>query len=113
MALDPRFNMSNFYSTTEDGQSLDLLGAKFNNLAMLIPSSRTIVVNSSAEANLPFLADKYMGTSSLFWAIAMFNGIIDPINDVYIGRRLLIPARSAIISLLEAGSRSNVTSVEI
>mgnify|MGYP000376038179 CR=1 FL=1 len=108
-----RFDLSNFCSLTEDGQDLDLFSAKFRNLALTSTTSRVITVDASTEANLPYLAEKYLGTSRLWWAILMYNGLLDPIEDITIGTRLAIPSRSSIITVLESGNRSNISIVEI
>jgi hypothetical protein len=113
LTYDPRFNIENFLATTEDGSSLDLHSAKFRDLPMLVSSSRRVVIDSSTEANLPLLAHTYLGAKELWWAILMYNGMLDPITDVYIGRTVLIPSRTQMISLLEAGNRSNLSTIEL
>lgn len=113
MLNDSRFTLTNFCSLTEDGAAIDLHSAKFRDIAMMVPSAHRIVIDSSTEANLPFLANKYLGSPALVWAIMMYNGIVDPINDVYIGRTILIPSRPGIVELLEAGNRSNLSTVEL
>lgn len=108
-----RFDLSNFCSLTDDGQDLDIFGAKFRNLALLSTTSRVITVDSTTEANLPYIAEKYLGTSRLWWTILMYNGLLDPIEDISIGSKLAIPSRSSIITILESGNRSNLNTIEI
>lgn len=108
-----RFDLSNFCSLTEDAQDLDLFNAKFKDLALLASTSRLITIDASTEANLPFIAEKYLGSASLWWAILMYNGLLDPIEDISIGRRLSIPSRSSLITILESGNRSNIGILEI
>lgn len=108
-----RFDLSNFCSLTEDGQDLDLFSAKFRNLALTSATNRVVTVDASTEANLPYLAEKYLGTSRLWWAILMYNGLLDPIEDITIGTKLAIPSRSSLITILESGNRSNISIVEI
>lgn len=108
-----RFDLSNFCSLTEDSQDLDLFTAKFKDLALVATTSRFITIDASTEANLPFIAEKYLGSSSLWWTLLMYNGLLDPIEDISIGRRLSIPSRSSLITLLESGNRSNIGLIEI
>lgn len=108
-----RFDLSNFCSVTEDGQDLDMFSAKFRSLSLITSTSRVITVDASTEANLPYLAEKYLGTSRLWWTILMYNGLLDPIEDITIGTRLAIPSRSSLITMLESGNRSNINIVEI
>lgn len=108
-----RFDLSNFCSLTEDGQDLDVFSAKFRDLALLSATSRVITIDASTEANLPYIAEKYLGTSRLWWAILMYNGLLDPIADISIGTRLAIPSRSSLVTVLESSNRSNISTVEI
>jgi len=108
-----RFDLSGFCSLTEDGQDLDIFSAKFKNLALVSATSRVITVDATTEANLPYLAEKYLGSSRLWWTILMYNGLLDPIEDITVGTKLAIPSRSSIINILESGNRSNISLVEI
>lgn len=108
-----RFDLSNFCSLTDDVQDLDMFSAKFRNLSLLASTSRVITVDSTTEANLPYIAEKYLGTSMLWWTILMYNGLLDPIEDISIGTKLAIPSRSSIITILESGNRSNLNTIEI
>jgi hypothetical protein len=72
-----------------------------------------ITVDSTTEANLPYIAEKYLGTSRLWWTILMHNGLLDPIEDITIGTKLAIPSRSSLITILESGNRSNINTIEI
>lgn len=108
-----RFDLSGFCSLTEDGQDLDMFSAKFKNLALVSATSRVITVDATTEANLPYLAEKYLGSSRLWWTILMYNGLLDPIEDITVGTKLAIPSRSSIINILESGNRSNISLVEI
>lgn len=108
-----RFDISNFCSVTEDGQDLDMFSAKFKDLSLTSATSRVITIDSATEANLPFIAEKYLGSSRLWWTILMYNGLLDPIEDIALGVRLAIPSRSSLITILESGNRSNISIVEI
>jgi hypothetical protein len=108
-----RFDLTNFCSLTEDGLDLDLFSAKFNSLSLVATSARVITINSTTEANLPYIADKYLGSSRLWWTLLMYNGLLDPIEDIVIGLKLAIPSRSSLITILESGNRSNISVIEI
>ena len=80
---------------------LDWLRAKYINIKFLVPAKGIFVVTEAFEANLPGIAFEIFGDIELWWALALYNGIVDPIDDVSVGTRLLIPDREYLISLLE------------
>lgn len=49
---------------------------------------------------LPNLAVKLYGTSSLWWVIARFNGIIYPLSEIKVGQVLYIPDLSELSKVI-------------
>ena len=77
--------VSNFYDS-----KLDFLNQTF-----------TCSVYSLETSNyLPNIAVKFYGTSSLWWVIARFNGIIFPLKEIQVGTKLFIPELSEISRFL-------------
>lgn len=98
-----RFDLENFISVSSDGGALNIFSAKFRDIRFKVASQATVVVDARYEANLKTLSyDQYEGDSGLWWAILMYNGLQDPINDVIPGTVLRIPKRSEVIALLES-----------
>ena len=103
-----RFSISGLMTISEDGYP-DVWGARFSNLRYSVASVNTITVSSGFEANLPALAEKYLGDQNMWWILLQYNGLIDPIHDIRIGQVLQIPDRTALISYLERQSPTTVT----
>ena len=67
-----------------------------------IPTEKSITLTAADESNLPGLAFKYLGDTSLWWVLLEYNGLYDPISDVIAGNTLKIPSRRDLISYLES-----------
>jgi hypothetical protein len=87
---------------TEDGLDLNFHDSKFKNARFSMDATRVITVDASTEANLPGIAHTYLGDQSLWWLILEFNGLLDPLQDIAPGTRLLLPERRSVIAFLEA-----------
>lgn len=105
-----RFDSARYMTLTPDRKDLNIYDAKFRDLRFAMVATRSIEVDASTEANLPGLAETYLGDQSLWWVILEFNGLLDPIQDIRAGVQLLIPERRAVIAFLEA--RENADGIE-
>lgn len=94
------FNIANFQGLTPDLRHFNVFDAAYNGMKFAVRTSQRIVLDSSMAFNLPGLAYKYLGTESLWWALLMYNGLSDPLNDVKAGTTLNIPDRISLIAYL-------------
>lgn len=94
---------------TSDGGDLDVFSAKSKNLRFNVPIERTIRLGLGDENNLPGLAFKYLGDTSLWWVLLEFNGLDDAMQDVQPGLFLNIPSRRDLITYLEVSETSSST----
>ena len=97
-----RFDASNYFPVTSDGLSLNVFDSKTKDIRFALSPSRIVTVDASTEANLPKLANDFLGDQSLWWLLLEYNGLLDPIQDIFPGQRLLIPERRQVIAFLEA-----------
>ena len=97
-----RFSISSLMTTTNGYP--DIWSAKFANMRYNVASYVSVTIQSGFEANLPALADQYLGDQDLWWVILQYNGLMDPINDIRVGQVLNMPDRTALISYLERQS---------
>ncbi len=95
-----RFNLSNFAAVTQDGAAIDIFASTFKNLKQRIPTTRKVVVTSPMEANLPAIANSYLGDQSLWWVILFYNNTLHPFDDVRPGTVLNIPDRRDLLAAL-------------
>lgn len=88
---------TNWY--TVDNETLNIWDSVINNLRQL-PYSDLVAVDAQWQHNLPGLAQQYLGSMYLWWAVLMYNGLYDPIDDIVPGVVLKIPDKSSLSSLL-------------
>jgi hypothetical protein len=100
-----QFSIENFMPVLEDNH-LDIFNAKFRNIRNL-PEQHRITINAGYAHNLPTIAYEYLQDVNLWWAILMFNGLRDPLEDIKPGMTIRIPNKAALISMLEAKSTSS------
>lgn len=62
---------------------------------------------------LPNISVKYYGTSSLWWVIARFNGIIFPLSEIKVGTILYIPDLSSITKYLNQAQTKTSSNSDI
>lgn len=70
---------------------IDIFDAAFKDMHLHVAASSTVVIDSTWEANLPGLAAEKLGDRFLWWALLMYNGIVDPVKEVFPGVVLRIP----------------------
>ena len=102
MASTTRFSIENFIPITQDGQSLDIFKAKFREIRSTVREQQRVVIDAAYAGNLPGLAHKYLDNTSLWWAILLYNGLQDPLDDVKVGMTIKIPSRSDLIAVMES-----------
>lgn len=96
-----RFAASKFYPTLYSGGAFDIWDSKARDLRYNVPAASTVVIDAASEANLPYLAHVHLGDQDLWWVILYYNGLTDPISDVYPSAILRIPDRASLITYLE------------
>jgi hypothetical protein len=83
---DPR--RANYIALTADGKKLDYLNADYTDVKFALPVKEIFIVTDAFEANLPGIAFDRLGDTGWWWLLGLYNGIIDPIDDVVTGLRL-------------------------
>lgn len=64
------------------------------------PSDKPYVVEKFYEGRLDLIASVFYNEPRLWWLIAQFNNILDPLTEVTAGRVLLIPTKERIDVML-------------
>ncbi len=80
---------------------LDYLNAKYLPIVQQIGIYTEYQVTSSMEARLDLISNLFYQTPTLWWFIGMYNGITNPIFEVTTGRKLKIPDRNSLDSVLQ------------
>jgi hypothetical protein len=69
-------------------------------MSFALPAEQTFVVTSANVANSPGLAYQIYGDKNYWWIICIYNGILDPIQDLQPGTVLQIPSITNVNSFL-------------
>lgn len=95
-----------------EGEGYNVFKSTYRNLRYRIKNSQPYRVSVDDMSNLPGIAFKAYGTTDLWRVILEFNGLSDPLNDVFPGQILNIPQKSDILVILSEPI-SNTTQVTI
>ena len=101
-----QFTLEKFLPRMSDGKGGDIFNANFRHIRNVQEQQR-VVIDAAYAHNLPGLAHEYLQDTGLWWALLMYNGLQDPINDVVPGITIRIPNRNQLLLLLEAQSESS------
>ncbi len=82
------------------GREYSIFKSAFKNIRFALAYSSTYTITESDLANLVGIADKMYGDVSLWRVLLAFNGLQDPIQDIYPGLVLKIPSKSDIIAYI-------------
>lgn len=89
---------------SEDGvpeYRLDYLSASYLKISQVTKFQiYTITDDMSSHAEL--IAHKFYKTTDLWWAICLYNSIIDPVTELYSGKSIRIPDLSEMAPLIQS-----------
>lgn len=93
---------------TIDGQTVeyDHLSAYFDK-ATLSQSPLVYQINPEEEARPDLIAQNHYGSWTYWWAVMVFNDIIDPFTELTPGKVLRLPSESDLISQINAFKKVN------
>lgn len=90
----------------------NVFNSKYKNLRYRLKPSSTYTVTQKDVANLPGISYNVYGTTDFWHVILVFNGLSDPLNDLYPGLVLQIPDKTSILTALtsdQGTTRNRVT----
>lgn len=85
----------------------NVFGSRYKNIRYNLRPYSTYVVTAKDVANLPGISFNVYGTTDLWHVILSFNGLSDPLNDLYPGLVLNIPNKSDVLALLSQVQSTN------
>lgn len=87
---------------------LDYYEAKYQDAFSAVTPFTSFQVTDTNDGRLDIISTKVYGTPDLWWVIALYNGIINPLVEVETGTYLRMPSRSAVEFVLQ--NKANNTS---
>lgn len=109
MATD--YRRANYIPLSIDRLRLDFVNASYSNMKFVLTTSKVFVVTDAYESNLPGIAFTLYQDPGLWWVLAMYNGIIDPIDEIVTGLKLNVPDLAAINAFLDVNTKQQASSV--
>jgi hypothetical protein len=64
------------------------------------PTDRSYVVEAKFAGRLDLIAASFLNNSRLWWFIAQYNAVLDPYNEITVGRVLWIPTIDRVQTML-------------
>ena len=92
---------------TTDYGYYDLFSSKMRDIQYYVPVHIFYTVDADTEANLPGIASRFLQDRSLWIVLMIYNGIVDPISEVSIGRRIAIPKLRDLLAFLETDTTTS------
>lgn len=92
---------------------LDVLSSGYVNMRFGVLPVKIVVIDSKYQANLPGLAYDFYGNQEYWRAILSFNGLVDPINDITVGRYLGLPDASSLQAFLVSKSSTGTETLNV
>ena len=87
-------------------QTYNIFKSKYKNLRYSLSPASVYKLQADDLANLPGLSFKLFGSTD-YWRILLdYNGLYDPLNDLYPGLVLNVPSRSDLLTLLSSKDES-------
>lgn len=80
---------------------LDYMAASYLNLSDSITKYSTHVISQAFEGRPDLISYKLYGTVDLWWVICQFNGVVNPLTDLEVGKLLKAPDYSQVMHFLQ------------
>ena len=107
------FNWSNYTPLDSTAANYDLFRSAYKNIRFAMQPTTQYQLTAVDLANLPGLAYRFYGDTSLWRGIMAYNGISDPLSGVAVGMVINIPARSDIVAYLSKQTNNAATTLTI
>jgi hypothetical protein len=82
------------YTPYDNTGYYDIFQSGYKNVRFGMQPNQQFQLDNSTAYNLPGIAYALYGDTSLWYALLAYNGLNDPLTDVYPGLVLQIPAKS-------------------
>ncbi len=99
-------NYSAFTPIDNTGTAYSIFRSGYKNVRFAIQAQNKITITSATAYNMPGLAYSLYQDCSLWLALLAYNGLSDPLTDVYPGLTMNVPSKSDLVAY---ASRANQT----
>ena len=110
-SLDREYYLSVGDASVNPG--LNFLTAKYKNIGFLLNANQTFVVTKEFVRNAPGIAYHIYRNPDYWPYLLMFNGIVDPVEDLTVGKILQVPDKQDIDAMLNSSDVSDLSALTI
>lgn len=98
-AVDYRqdYSWTKFSPLDNTGTQRSIFRSAYKNLRFVLDLQTIIVLNSTQSSNLPGLSYQLYKTVDFWRVLLAYNGLQDPIQDVFAGMRFRVPTKTSIV----------------
>lgn len=100
MPVSSDYDYTRFTPIDNSGEQYDIFKSAYKNIRFALSTTQTLTVKESDIGNLAGIAFRIYGDVSMWRMILSFNGLIDPIQDMWAGQVLNLPSKAAVIAYL-------------
>lgn len=88
------------YTPQDNTTNYSIYRSAYKNMRFVLPVNSLFTVKAEDAANLPGIAFKLFGDTTYWRVLLEYNGLTDPIDDIYPGVVLNIPSKADVINYL-------------
>jgi hypothetical protein len=103
------YQYSAYTPLTSDGGSWAIWRSAYKNIRFSLSLAQVITLTDGQAANLPGLSYTYYGSVDYWRVLLHYNGLSDPIQDVYAGMQFNIPTQASVVAWLTRQQSNTVT----
>lgn len=100
------FNWSKYTPLDNTQVNYDLFRSAYKNIRFSMQPVTQYQLTAVDMANLPGLAYRFYGDTSLWRGLMAYNGISDPMSQVAVGININVPSRADIVAYLSKQSNN-------
>jgi hypothetical protein len=114
-AIDYRqdYTYSQFTPVDNTGKARNVFKSAYKNLRFVLQLQEIRALSEDEAANLPGLSFGQYGVVDFWRVLLQYNGLQDPIQDVYAGMQFMFPTKSSAISWMTQQQNSQTTTLTI
>lgn len=103
------YSYSAYTPVTSDRAAWSIWRSAYKNIRFSLRLAQVITLTDAETSNLPGLSYKYFGTVDYWRILLHYNGLSDPIQDVYAGMQFNIPTQPSVVAWLTRQQNNRAT----
>jgi hypothetical protein len=106
------YNYTN-YTPLDNSGYWNIFRSGYKNLRFNVQPTQQYQLTVNDVANLPGMAYRFFGDTSLWRGLMSYNGLSDPLSDIQVGMVFRIPTKADLLAYLSATKNTASTTITI